>query len=225
MIVIMLGADASWQDLADRKTGEITLNLIRPATLGVALTILATQPAAAQDHGEITQGHSPAAAAEAASPYAGMERRAVKALSDQQIADLEAGRGMGLALAAELNGYPGPTHVLELADALQLSNEQRTRTKALFEAMKSETISIGQQVIASETALDRFFAKRRVTRASLDDAMSRIGRAQSALRAAHLRYHLSMMEILSTMQTSRYVELRGYAAGEHRDHGGQPTRP
>jgi hypothetical protein len=191
------------------------MDLIRSATLGVALTILATQPAAAQDHGQIMQGHSPAAAAQAASPYAGMKRRSVKALSDQQIADLEAGRGMGLALAAELNGYPGPAHVLELADALRLSDEQRTRTKALFEAMKSETIPIGEQVIASEMALDRLFAERRVTRASLDDAISRIGTAQSALRAAHLRYHLSMMEILSPIQTSRYVELRGYAVGEH----------
>jgi hypothetical protein len=41
-------------------------------------------------------------------PYAGLEARAIKALSEQQIADLEAGRGMGMALAAELNGYPGP---------------------------------------------------------------------------------------------------------------------
>ena len=55
------------------------------------------------------------------SPYAGMQSRAVKALTDQQIADLRAGRGMGLALAAELNGYPGPMHVLELADRLSLS--------------------------------------------------------------------------------------------------------
>ena len=46
------------------------------------------------------------------SPYAGMQARPVKALSDQQIADLKAGRGMGLALPAELNGYPGPSHVL-----------------------------------------------------------------------------------------------------------------
>jgi hypothetical protein len=201
------------------------MNLIRPATLGVALTILATQPAAAQNHSDVMHGHSPAAAAQAASPYAGMERRAVKALSDQQTADLKAGRGMGLALAAEVNGYPGPAHVLELVDALQLSNEQRTRTQALFEEMKAETIPIGNQVLAEETALDRLFAERRVTRASLDDAISRIGTAQSALRAAHLRYHLSMMEILSPVQTSRYAELRGYAAGEHRDLGGQPSSP
>src|SRR5260221_2968672 len=131
------------------------MNLIQLATLGVVLTILATQPAAAQNHGDVMYDHSPTTAAQAASPYVGMERRAVKALSDQQTADLEVGGGMGLALAAELNGYPGPAHVLELADALRLSDEQRTRTKARFEAMKSETIPIGQQVHASAMALRR----------------------------------------------------------------------
>ena len=39
-------------------------------------------------------------AAVAQTPYPGMESRSIKALSDQQIADLRAGRGMGLALAA-----------------------------------------------------------------------------------------------------------------------------
>jgi hypothetical protein len=76
-------------------------------------------------------------------PYAGLEQRAVKALSEQQIADLRAGRGMGLALPAELNGYPGPSHVLENADALGLSAEQRERTKGLFEAMKAEAVPVG----------------------------------------------------------------------------------
>jgi hypothetical protein len=76
-------------------------------------------------------------------PYAGLEQRAVKALSEQQIADLRAGRGMGLALPAELNGYPGPSHVLENADALGLSAEQRERTKGLFEAMNAEAVPVG----------------------------------------------------------------------------------
>src|SRR3974377_1723295 len=61
-----------------------------------------------------------------AAPSAGMEQRAVKALSGQQVEDLRAGRGMGLALAAELNGYPGPAHVLELADKLELTSDQRS---------------------------------------------------------------------------------------------------
>ena len=48
-----------------------------------------------------------------------------QALSPEDIQGLLEGRGMGLAKAAELNSYPGPKHVLEMADALELTPEQR----------------------------------------------------------------------------------------------------
>src|SRR3954470_12789142 len=99
----------------------------------------------------------------AQTPYAGMQTRPIKALSEQQIADLNAGRGMGLALAAELNGYPGPTHAIELADRLSLSPEQLARLRVLFDAMKAETIPIGAQLIAQERSLNEDFAQRTVT--------------------------------------------------------------
>jgi hypothetical protein len=54
------------------------------------------------------------------SPYAGDETREIKALSPQEVSDLLAGKGMGFAKTAELNGFPGPAHVLELASQLQL---------------------------------------------------------------------------------------------------------
>jgi hypothetical protein len=50
-----------------------------------------------------------------ATPYAGQQTRTIKALSDDEIAALRNGEGMGMAKAAELNGYPGPIHVLSLA--------------------------------------------------------------------------------------------------------------
>src|SRR3954447_9774092 len=61
---------------------------------------------------------SSTAMSQSSQPYSGMQSRSIKALSDQQLADLKAGRGMGLALAAELNGYPGPSHLLELSEKL-----------------------------------------------------------------------------------------------------------
>ena len=48
--------------------------------------------------------------------YAGFEQREIKALSPEQTEDLREGRGMGLSLPAELNGSPGPLHVLQLRD-------------------------------------------------------------------------------------------------------------
>lgn len=100
--------------------------------------------------------------AQNAQPYAGMQTRPLKALSDEQIADLEAGRGMGLALAAELNGYPGPIHVLELAKDLKLSEAQRLQTQQLYENMKAEAVPLGQQLIAADfpTAPSRVRALR-----------------------------------------------------------------
>jgi hypothetical protein len=141
-----------------------------------------------------------------------METRRVKALSDEQIADLEAGRGMGLALVAELNGYPGPSHVLELAEALDLTDEQEWRTKELLDWMKAETIPIGRRIIEEEARLNSEFAERKVTAASLIEATKRIAGAQAELRATHLRYHLEMAEVLSSEQMSRYASLRGYAS-------------
>lgn len=166
--------------------------------LKIAL-VLAIAPMA---HGAMAQqGHA---------PYAGMETRAIKALSPQQIDDLRAGRGMGLALPAELNGYPGPMHVLEHADALALSEDQRSRTRAIFEAMRVEARRLGETLIEQEAALETLFASRTASAASLDAATAAIGSTQAALRAAHLRAHIAQRALLSDEQARRYAELRGY---------------
>ena len=143
-------------------------------------------------------------------PYAGQQQRGIKALSEQQIADLRAGRGMSLALAAELNGYPGPLHVLELADQLQLIAAQRAQTQQLFDAMKNEAATVGATLIEQETALDRAFAGNHISEASLGRLTSQIGETQGRLRAVHLKYHLSTSALLSAAQRERYADLRGY---------------
>jgi hypothetical protein len=152
-------------------------------------------------------------AALAQSPYAGMQHRPIKALSDNQVADLEAGRGMGLALAAELNGYPGPSHVLELADQLKLSAGQKRRIRQLFDAMKAEALPLGRKLLAEEALLDQAFASRSITAESLREATEQIGATQARLRNAHLKYHLSTVQILSADQVKRYSALRGYDSG------------
>lgn len=60
---------------------------------------------------------------------------------------------MGLALAAELNGYPGPSHVLELADELDLSSDQRGQVQRLFDSMKAEAVPLGSKLIEQESDL------------------------------------------------------------------------
>ncbi len=158
----------------------------------------------------------------AQTPYAGMQTRPIKALSEQQVADLQAGRGMGLALAAELNGYPGPSHVLELADNLNLSGDQRASVQRLFSSMKQEALPIGAKLIAQETELDRQFASRAITPASLKSVTAAIALTQGELREAHLKYHLSTVALLTEHQRQQYFQLRGYGGkgegGTHRHH-------
>jgi Spy/CpxP family protein refolding chaperone len=159
-----------------------------------------------------------AAPAQSPQPYAGFESLAVKALSDREISDLKAGRGMGLALAAELNGYPGPAHLLELAEPLGLSDTQRSRVQALFEAMKGEAIPTGEALIAEEAALDREFANKTITKAALFASLDHIGSIQAKLRATHLQYHLATVEILTAEQMRRYAEMRGPMPHHHDNH-------
>jgi Spy/CpxP family protein refolding chaperone len=146
----------------------------------------------------------------AQTPYAGMQTRGIKALSDQQVSDLSAGKGMGFALAAELNGYPGPSHVLELADKLELSSDQRSQIEALFDSMKSDAQPLGLKLIDQEADLDKQFASRSVTPESLKASTAAIAVTQGSLRETHLKYHLSAAAILTPVQVRRYAELRGY---------------
>jgi len=157
-------------------------------------------------------GVSSTALAQSAQPYSGMQGRPIKALPDQQVVDLRAGRGMGLALAAELNGYPGPTHLVELSDQLGLTSEQLSSLKGMFDAMKAETIQIGENLVAQEDKLDRLFAENLISEQQLKAATENIGEAQARLRNAHLRYHLQARAILQPSQIRRYAELRGYGA-------------
>ena len=143
-------------------------------------------------------------------PYAGMQNRAFKALSDQQLADVKAGRGMTLALSAELNGYPGPSHTLELSDALKLTPQQKVQTQQLLDDMKQQAVAAGNEFLAAEESLDMLFKTQSATPTNLGEAVKRSAEAQARLRETHLQYHLSMLKVLTTEQVVAYNKLRGY---------------
>lgn len=146
----------------------------------------------------------------AASPYTQLQSRPIKALSEAQVADLRAGRGMSLALPAELNGYPGPSHVLELAQQLELSAAQRDAHQRMFERMQAEARELGEQLIAAEERLEQLFAQRRASPQAVQQATAEAAALHGRLRAAHLLYHLQTVAVLSPAQVQRYERLRGY---------------
>jgi hypothetical protein len=174
-----------------------------PLRLAACLALVAVAlPAQAQHHGGHRHG--------AATPYAGQQAREIKALSDTEIDDLRAGRGMGLALAAELNRYPGPMHALEHADALGLDAGQRARLSAMMAAMRAEAIAAGARLIEAERALDRLFASGTATPASVRSATAAVAAAQGELRAVHLVTHIAARDVFTPPQLVRYDVLRGY---------------
>ncbi|MEO6745524.1 MAG: Spy/CpxP family protein refolding chaperone [Caldimonas sp.] len=155
----------------------------------------------------------------AASPYVGEEARDIKALSPEEVGALLAGKGMGLAKTAELNGFAGPSHVLELATELHLTPRQRVRTEALFASMSAKASSAGRALIDKERELEKLFATRTITPQRLSSTLRQIGLLQAQVRDAHLEAHLVQVEILTPEQNARYVELRGYGAqAEQRRH-------
>jgi hypothetical protein len=151
------------------------------------------------------------------SGYAGQEARGIKALSAQDIEALRAGEGMGFAKAAELNGYPGPAHVLALANQLELTPEQLARTRAIESSMRAAARAIGAKLIEAERQLDSLFASGQITERSLGASIVRIGELQSALRRAHLSAHLEQAKLLDRRQTARYMHLRGYDSVQSHD--------
>jgi Spy/CpxP family protein refolding chaperone len=153
----------------------------------------------------------PALAQGTASPYAGQQARAIKSLSDEDRQALLEGQGMGLAKAAELNGYPGPTHVLELANHLQLTSEQRAATRKLLAEHKAAARQLGAAILEAERALDEAFASRRADEAIVRRLTGDIARLQGELRAEHLRAHLAQTALLRPEQVQHYAQLRGYA--------------
>src|SRR5210317_2643476 len=74
------------------------------------------------------------------SSYAGQEDREIKSLSESDIEELKNGRGWGLAKAAELNGVPGPAHLLEMKSEIALSKDQVKKIEAIYKEMKRKAI-------------------------------------------------------------------------------------
>lgn len=170
---------------------------------GIACLAFVSLPALAQHHG-----------------YAGMKDREIKALSPEQVKQYQAGAGMGYASPAELNRFPGPMHVLELADKLQLTPDQRAKTQALMDAHKAEARAIGAKRVESERALEALFRSGKVDEAALAKGVRDAAALEGEFRLAHLETHRRMRDILSDQQVDDYARLRGYdgAARGHKGH-------
>lgn len=158
---------------------------------------------------------SPAEAQHEGHPgYADTGSDTVKTLTPEEVSGLLEGAGMGMARPAELNGYPGPRHVLELADSLSLSPDRRRAARSIFESMQQRARALGRQIVETEKELDAAFA-RDEDPDSLRALVTRIGELEGELRWTHLEAHLRMADELSRHQRMEYDRLRGYGGHGH----------
>ena len=150
------------------------------------------------------------AAPEHHSTYGGQQHRSIKSLSPKDLEELRRGGGWGLAKAAELNGMPGPAHLLEFKERIALTPDQSATLKTLFSNMRRQAIAKGEQLIGLEKQLDHAFKTRHITDHRLRTLLSKISQARKELRYIHLSAHLKTPQILTDEQISQYNILRGY---------------
>jgi len=147
--------------------------------------------------------------------YAANQAREIKALSAEETSALLTGEGFGMALPAEMNGYPGPRHVLDFGDSLALTPDQHRRVQAIFDSMQARAQDLGRRIVELERRLDRVFAAGGARADSVEALTAEIGRDRGQLRAVHLVAHLETAAVLDPGQRERYQVLRGYDPGGH----------
>ncbi|PAP78215.1 Spy/CpxP family protein refolding chaperone [Rubrivirga marina] len=132
-------------------------------------------------------------------------------LTADEVAGLRQGHGLGMARPAELNHYPGPLHVLELAGDLGLDAEQRATAERLRADMLAEAVPLGERIVQAEHHLDALFAYEEASPDAVGRMTAHIAELRGRLRAAHLRAHLGMRDALTPEQIVAYGRLRGHA--------------
>ena len=148
------------------------------------------------------------------SKYAGEEKREIKSLSATDIEELQNGKGWGLAKAAELNGVPGPVHLLEMKEEIDLSAEQIRAIEDIYMKMKQEAVPLGLELIELERELNNHFANRTITNELLRHILQKIAQVYGQLRYVHLSTHLKTPDILKSEQITLYNKLRGYSSDD-----------
>ncbi len=146
------------------------------------------------------------------SPYAGQfsPSAPIRALDPEQIRQIAAGEGAGLAKAAELNGVPGPRHVLDMASGLGLTPAQRVRIQAIYDDMHAKAIVLGRRYLSAQEALERDFRAHRLAPATLANRVAKVNHIRGELETVHLAAHLATAKVLTRDQIAHYNTMRGY---------------
>ena len=168
-------------------------------SIALALVVLAMSPLASYGTSTLI------------SPYAGEQERVIKSLSVEDVDDLLNGRGWGLAKPAELNGMPGPVHLLEMQSEIALSGAQISAIQTIWSRMNQKARELGERYVTLEKELNEGFTTGQVNSTQLQALLVEIGAVRTELRYTHLGAHLEVRPILKPAQVLLYNQLRGYS--------------
>ena len=168
-------------------------------SIALALVVLAMSPLASYGTSTLI------------SPYADEQERVIKSLSVEDVDDLLNGRGWGLAKPAELNGVPGPAHLLEMQSEIALSGAQISAIQAIWSRMNQKARELGEHYVTLEKELNERFTTGQVNSTQLQALLVEIGAVRAELRYTHLGAHLEVRPILKPAQVLLYNQLRGYS--------------
>jgi hypothetical protein len=186
------------------------------------LLLLTTQMALSQD---VTPSQTDPMPTATPSGYSALLETEIRGLSPEAIEGYRTGKGMSLALPAELNGYPGPRHVLDFSEELELTETQYTAVEALYNDMLAEALPLGEQILVAEAELELAFREKTITDADLETRLLAIGALQADLRFVHLQTHIATYALLTPAQIETYNVLRGYTAKDENTHQGHGSHP
>jgi len=150
-------------------------------------------------------------------PASSTAQAAHHAFLEQERQAIQRGEGFGMAMPADMAGYPGPKHVLELKDGLKLTPAQVASMEKLFSDMRAKAIDRGREVLAAEDRLGQMFREGR-SADELREESFRIASLRAELRWVHLNTHLAARKVLTPDQLATYMALRYGAEGQpHRE--------
>jgi Spy/CpxP family protein refolding chaperone len=175
-------------------------NPMRSTIIAFIVVAVGSVPLYAQHH---HMGHS---------QYADQKQSHIPSITMDEFEQIQSGDGMGLAKPAELNHYPGPKHVLQLADSLGISEEQRLKIEAIRQNMADKAVALGMDYLHAEHELNELFSNEKATEKNVVEMTRKVEEKRAALRLAHLLAHVQTRSALTQEQIDEYDRLRGYVS-------------
>lgn len=132
-------------------------------------------------------------------------------------------RGMGRGMGHRMGGLElmrelvPPRHVLRHADALGLSDDQRSQLEELARSTREDTQSLRDNLRQEVATLTDLLARPRVDEDAALRQADRVMQLENQLKRAHLEAMIASKNVLTAEQQQQYFELRDQQRTDRRE--------